>query len=105
MCRPVVDLFRYGVVGVPLLSCAHVPHSANSRSLAKRRHPCTLCITSRPIIPSEARLYSGSIDLFRGHGGHGGHGPPLYPATSLWNAKSAKNKPHAMVILQFAEFE
>ena len=38
------------------------------------------------IIPSEARLYSGSVDLFRGHGhghGHGGHGPPLYPATSL----------------------
>ena len=39
-----------------------------------------------PLIPSEARLYSGSIDLFRGHGGHGGHGgghgPPLYPATS-----------------------
>ena len=33
-----------------------------------------------PIIPSEARLYSGSIDLFRGGGGHG---PPLYPATSL----------------------
>ena len=33
------------------------------------------------LIPSEARLYSGSIDLFRGHGG--GHGPPLYPATSL----------------------
>ena len=32
------------------------------------------------IIPSEARLYSGSIDLFRGGGGHG---PPLYPATSL----------------------
>ena len=30
-------------------------------------------------IPSEARLYSGSIDLFRG----GGHGPPSYPATSL----------------------
>ena len=23
-CRPVVDLFRHGVVGVPLLSCAHV---------------------------------------------------------------------------------
>ena len=39
------------------------------------------------LVPSEARLYSGSIDLFRGHGGHGGHGgghgPPLYPATSL----------------------
>ena len=40
-------------------------------------------------IPSEARLYSGSVDLFRGrghghgHGGHGGHGPPSYPATSL----------------------
>ena len=31
------------------------------------------------VIPSEARLYSGSIDLFCG----GGHGPPLYPATSL----------------------
>ena len=37
------------------------------------------------IIPSEARLYSGSVDLFRGRGrGHGhGHGPPSYPATSL----------------------
>ena len=40
------------------------------------------------LIPSEARLYSGSIGLFRGHGGHGGrgghggYGPPLYPATS-----------------------
>ena len=43
MCRPVVDLFRHGVVAVPLLSCAHVPHSA---ILAKRGHPCTLCITS-----------------------------------------------------------
>ena len=43
MCRPVVDLFRHGVVGVPLLSCAHMPHSA---ILAKRGHPCTLCITS-----------------------------------------------------------
>ena len=40
----------------------------------------------RIIFPSEARLYSGSVDLFRGRGrghGHGGHGPPSYPATSL----------------------
>ena len=80
ICRPE----QISIVGESLGACSLQSHAAFVHQEGCKEHKYYTTLCTNDIIPSEARLYSGSIDLFRGHGhGHGGHGPPLYPATSL----------------------